>query len=180
MGVSNPNGANQYQLDPRQDAFCAYYFNPKSPTFSNACQSALKAGYSQEYAESITTQNTTWFSEAMADHNRLKKAESVLDEMLAMPVQVLEYNKRRSDDDEDDEPESYLITEPAIVKIKQDTAKFVAERMGKHKYSQRVENTGPEGAPLIPSDESRNKAHDAIKTFLGSTTGTGGPSVTAP
>ena len=40
---------NQYKPDPRQALFLKHYLDPKSPTFSNALQSALKAGYEQEY-----------------------------------------------------------------------------------------------------------------------------------
>lgn len=42
-------------LNPQQELFLERYTNPKSPTFSNALQSALEAGYKQEYAENITT-----------------------------------------------------------------------------------------------------------------------------
>ena len=38
-------------LTPQQELFLSYYTNPKSETFSNALQSGLKAGYSQEYSE---------------------------------------------------------------------------------------------------------------------------------
>jgi hypothetical protein len=61
----NPNKANQYRPDPRQSLFLSYYLDPKSKTFSNALQSALKAGYEQEYAESITAKMPTWLSNAL-------------------------------------------------------------------------------------------------------------------
>lgn len=159
----------------------SYYFNPKSSSFSNAYESALRAGYSDETAKTITRSDNAWFAEAVSDNNRLKKAEKVLDEMLDLPVQVIELPRGADSEDREDaeeNPESYLVTEPALVKIKQDTAKFVAERMGKHKYSARVETTGPGGEPLIPTDESRNKANDAIASFLGGRSS--GSSVTAP
>lgn len=44
---TNPNGANQYLIDPRQKKCWDLYVNPKSETFGNALQSALKAGYTE-------------------------------------------------------------------------------------------------------------------------------------
>ena len=40
-------------LNPQQELFLKYYLDPKSATFSNGLQSALKAGYAPEYAENI-------------------------------------------------------------------------------------------------------------------------------
>jgi hypothetical protein len=67
----------------------------------------------------------------------IKKAEKNLEEMLDMPVNVL-------DDD-------VVVTEPALVKIKQDTSKFVVERLNKDEYSSRQENTGKDGKDLLPT-----------------------------
>ena len=119
--------ANQYSVDPRQALFLTYYLDFKSETFSNALQSALKAGYAQEYAENITSQMPDWLSEKLGNNKRLDKAEKVLDEMLEL----------KSDDN------------PAMIKIKQDTAKFIAERLGKEKYSTRSELTGKNGESVI-------------------------------
>lgn len=73
---------NQYKPDPRQQLFLANYLDPQSETFSNALQSALKAGYSQEYSESILNQDTDWLAESIRDHNRLKRAENRLDQII--------------------------------------------------------------------------------------------------
>lgn len=122
---------NQYQPDPRQSLFLTYYLDPKSKTFSNALQSALKAGYEQEYAENITSQMPDWLSESLGKNNRLVKAEKVLDEMLELDT--------KTDKGVD----------PQLAKIKQDTAKFIAERIGKDKgYSTRSELTGKDGKDL--------------------------------
>ena len=45
------------QPDPRQASFLAYYLNPKSDTFSNALQSGIKAGYSEEYSKVILSKD---------------------------------------------------------------------------------------------------------------------------
>lgn len=138
MAESNPNGANQFNLDPRQKLCWELYINPKSETFGNAYQSAMKAGYEEGYAAQITTVN--WFLEKVRRVNMLNKAEKVLDEMLEMPTEnVIEKGE-----------EILVKKDTGLVKIKQDTAKFVAERLGKDEgYSQRNELTGKEGEKLI-------------------------------
>lgn len=141
MAETNPNGANQYKRDPRQRAFKRAYCNPNSPTFGNAYQSALGAGYKEEYAKVITTQDYGWFSEMLRDMDLLDKAEEVLKETLEM-----------SDEEAvifDGVPlEDVTRRNPALTKIKQDSAKFVAERLGKERYSLRNEITGEDGEPI--------------------------------
>ena len=63
MAKSNPNKANQYQLDPRQKMCWDLYIDPNSPTFGNAYRSALQAGYEENTAAVITTLN--WFKEKL-------------------------------------------------------------------------------------------------------------------
>jgi len=126
-------------LSPQQLAFKNYYCNPKSETFGNALQSALKAGYKQEYAESITAQGIEWVSEIIRDMNMKSKAEKVLDEILEMSAIQLTEGK---------DGESYMKIDTGLLKVKQDTAKFVAERLGKEKWATRTEITGKEGNPI--------------------------------
>lgn len=128
MAKSNPNKANQYKPDPRQSLFLQYYLDPKSKTFSNALQSALKAGFEQEYAENITGQMPTWLSENLGKNNRLEKAEKVFDDTLGYSV----------------ETEQGIDTN--LLRIKSDVAKFIASTIGKDKgYSTRQEVTGKDG-----------------------------------
>lgn len=119
-------------LTPQQQLFLKNYLDPKSNTWGNALQSALKAGYSQEYAESITAKNLDWLSENVGKYKRmLEKAEIRLEASL----------------DSEDE------------KIAQDTAKFIAKTIGKEIYSERQEHTGKDGKDLptpiiqLPSNE---------------------------
>lgn len=121
MARNNPNNANQYVPDPRQSLFLSYYLDPKSKTFSNALQSALKAGYEQEYAESITAQMPTWLSESIRDSEIIQRAEKNLSEFL--------------NDNEDK-------------RIKADMTKFALERLNKAKYSSRSEVTGKDGEAI--------------------------------
>lgn len=131
----NPNGANQYQLDPRQKLCWELYIKPGTEYFGNAYQSAMKAGYEEGYAAQITT--VDWFLEKVRRLNLLGKAEKVLEETLVMSdIELTESNPLGT-------------RNPALTKIKQDTAKFLAERLGKAEgYSTRTEMTGADGKDL--------------------------------
>lgn len=132
---TNPNGANQYTLDPRQKICWDFYVNPKSETFGNAKASAIKAGYTEGTACQITTEN--WFIERLRRLQLLGKAEKVLDETLVLPAL-----------DEDGK------FDKGIQALKLDAAKFVAKTQGKNEgYSERQEITGAEGKPLILPSE---------------------------
>ena len=66
-------------LTPQQTEFLAHYLDPKSETYSNAKGSALKAGYSEEYAKNITGQLPNWLSENISRQGRIVlKAEKNL------------------------------------------------------------------------------------------------------
>lgn len=128
---TNPNGANQFLLDPRQKLCWDNYVNPKSETFGNGLQSAIKAGYEPDYANQITT--TEWFKEKVRRMNLLGKAEKVLDRHLELPEQFDDNGK----------------LDASIERIKLDAAKFVASTQGKNEgYSTRTEQTGKDGEEI--------------------------------
>jgi predicted transcriptional regulator len=122
---------NQHQPDPRQQLFLTHYIDPKSETFSNALQSALKAGYSEEYANNITGQLPDWLSDALGDNKRLKKAEKLLDSILDMQAV-----------DQEGKVDNALISNQVKV------ATLYAKGLGKAKYSERVEQTGKDGGAI--------------------------------
>lgn len=137
---TNPNGANQFKLDPRQKLCWESYVNPKSETFGNAYQSALKAGYEETYCTQITV--TEWFLEKVRRLNMLGKAEKVLDKTLE---EDFDYREVLIDGN----PTGLKVRDSALSKIQQDTAKFITERLGKNDgYSQRSELTGADGKDL--------------------------------
>jgi len=71
------------ELTPKQIEFLRNYNDPKSETFSNALQSALKAGYSQEYSENIMSLFPNWLSENIGRRKRmLLKAEKRLETLI--------------------------------------------------------------------------------------------------
>jgi hypothetical protein len=142
--MTNPNRANQYNTDPRQTSFIAYYLDPNSDTYSNCLQSALKAGYEREYAENLLNIMPKWLSESLdvsGDMKRLRKAEKNLDEVQNMIVIG-----------EDGRVDTNLLDKRLKVDF------FYAERLNKNKYSVRKEMTGAGGERLIPLNPEQQEA----------------------
>jgi hypothetical protein len=121
---TNPHGANATLLDPRQQYCWDYYIDIRSDTFSNALQSAVKAGYSANSATHITSQK--WFVEKVRKLGFLSKAEQIIEDILDMPIITAQWQGTGK------ERQQYVVTDASLIKIKQDTAKFVCERLGKN------------------------------------------------
>jgi len=139
---------NQYNRDPRQIQFVVNYSNPNSKTFGNALQSALAAGYSQEYAESITHQMPDWLSEILGNRQKmLYQAERVLAETLEEPKEEQAMGMWGPIFDKKTK-KPIMRRNVHIMKLKVDTAKFVASTVGKKHYSSRIEMTGADGKDL--------------------------------
>ena len=154
MATTNTNKANQWKLDPRQKMCWDLYIDTNSPTFSNAYRSALQAGYEENTAAVITTLN--WFQEKLRRLNLLDKTEDVLQEMINLDTT----NKIIKGD-------KVIITQdPSLVKIKQDTAKFLAKTLGRDIYSERQELTGKDGEALIITPEEKSKINNIIEEYL--------------
>jgi len=161
--TTNPLGANQYMYDPRQKMCWESFINPKSKTFGNAYRSAILASYSHRTAVGITSLN--WFREKTRRLQLFGKAEKVLEEMIDMPVKTMRIENVGTKS----EPvyEEVVVTEPALVKIKQDTAKFITERLGKDEgYSSRSELAGPLGVSLVVDEETRLLTKLALATYI--------------
>lgn len=104
------------ELTPRQMEFLRHYLDPKSETYSNAYQSALKAGYGPKYANQITAIGNEWLREITSDNEMLKKAEENLKKAMEIPVDDKDMGQRSLD-----------------------ASKFTAERLGKRKWSTKSE-----------------------------------------
>jgi len=125
-------------LTPQQELFLKAYTDPKSPTFSNALQSGLKAGYSQEYSESITTKGLDWLAENVGKGNLIKKAEKNLEMALDGLL-------------DDAEKGAKLIQYKAT--------EFTLKTQGKDQgYSERTELTGKDGKDFEVKTIIINKA----------------------
>lgn len=137
------------RLTPQQLAFKKYYCSPKSETFSNAYQSALRAGFSEDYASVITTQKTEWFSEILADAHLLDLAEEALEEAVT-------YDVRNGGEKVD----------ASVASIKAKSAQFIAERLGKERFATRQEHTGADGEPLAIPQEITTKINNVLDDYF--------------
>jgi hypothetical protein len=168
--LTNPNGANQYMLDPRQNLCWGYFVDPKSETFSNALASARKAGYPDGYARQITTQG--WFLEKLRQLNMLSKAERNLDEMLDLPSKthamgafgplyakekVKEGTFKNGKVKYKTVKKPIMVHNPSLLKIKQTTSHFVAERVGRSRYGQQTPDPGNVYNVIIFANEQRTR-----------------------
>ena len=114
-------------LTPQQQKFLQAYTDPKSKTWGNALQSALTAGYSEDYANNITVQMPDWLSENLGRSKLVMKAEKNLE--LALDGLL-------------DDPEKGAKT------IQHRATEFTLSRLRKDVYSERQEVTGKDGKDL--------------------------------
>lgn len=132
-----------------------YFVEPKSETFSNAYLSAIKAGYAVQTAECITKE--FWFQEKTRQLNMLSKAERNLDEALDLPSQTHAmgafgplYTKEKVKDGtfKNGKVKYKTVKKPimthnaGLLKIRNDTSKFIAERVGRARYGQQAPEAG--------------------------------------
>ena len=150
---TNPNGANQFVIDPRQNLFLEYYFDPQSDTFSNALQSALKAGYAQEYAENITTLMPKWLLEKMGEARMTNQAEKNLQEILEMDIKNTGVTK--------DGKTIYEYDDVGKLRVKSDVSQFVLERLRKEKYGNKglLDDLKGKGAVIIAWDNGEDNTN---------------------
>jgi len=121
MSNTNPNGANQYVLDPRQKKCWDLYVSPKSKTFGNATQSAIEAGYEASYADVITM--TDWFAGKLWRLNSTFVGERKMKELMELSLKDQDGN-----------------IDIGIARIQADLAKYITSTQGKHDgYSTRTE-----------------------------------------
>jgi len=114
-------------LTPQQQLFLKSFLDPKSETWGNYYKSALKAKYSEEYAQNISGQMPEWLSENISDTKLITKATRNLDMALDGLL---------------DDPEKG--GKPLQLKATEMTLKG----LHKSKWSDRVEHTGADGKDL--------------------------------
>lgn len=147
---------NSYEFNPQQLEFISNYFNPDSETFGNLTQSGSRAGFTPTYSENLLSLAPKWFQKAIeiySDEEMLQDARTVLKDTLKM--EVISHVKMGDD--------VVIKTDPQLLKIKQDTAKFVAETIGKDKFSKRHEHTGKNGERLTISFDSAFKKDETSR-----------------
>lgn len=172
---TNPEGANQFKVDPRQSLFLEYYFDPKSATFSNGLQSAIMAGYSETTAIALTGKMPKWLQESAREFNRQKlldKAEKNINEFLDLPSETqamgpfgpLFHKVGRQ------KGKPIMVKNPSLLGLKGNMTQFVASKLGRKAYGEKaggglqlnVHVYGPEQlkrvAARIYNDESTGEA----------------------
>jgi hypothetical protein len=118
--------------DPRVHLFKQYYIDPNSPSFANARASAIRAGYTEQYADNITAQQPAWLGDLLQDTQVIRA------EMLALSERNLKS----------------VVSEPKPKdkenkKIWIQTSQYISGTLGKQHYSTRQEVTGADGRRLF-------------------------------
>ncbi len=116
-------------LTPQQELFLKCFLDPKSDTFGNYKQSALRAKYSEHTSDNISVNMPDWLRNALGKSRRLAKAEQNLDNALEGLLDDPEKGKKE---------------------IQWDASKMVMKTIGKEDYSERQELVGKDGKDLIP------------------------------
>lgn len=159
MGIPPNNTGKTYKKgkvnDPRVLAFKAAYLDIHNPvTFCNIRQSALLAGFSETYALNLSRpsgREAKWWTEFKQEGDFLRA------ELLRKSEEHF-YNVMQTPDNTPDK-ERY--------KLKQRTAEFVSERVGKEIYSTRQEVTGADGRHLFGLKERESKQVPLKSLFKG-------------
>ncbi len=115
-------------MDPRQQAFAIAYMDPGSLTYGNALQSALKAGFSAEYADNILALKPRWLSEIIGKMNFMDTVKSNIKKHLELKTLVPVMTAFGPYFDK--KTKKILMREDAkMLKIQQDMTMFVAEKL---------------------------------------------------
>lgn len=113
-------------LDPRKTAFAAAYLDPLSPTYSNALQSALKAGFEFEYARVMTAphRRPKWLSDIVSKQGLLDIAKKNLERDLNVDINTYATKGRGKD-----KKKIKLGINSKVMKNVQDATFFVLEKL---------------------------------------------------
>lgn len=155
-----PSRPRKPQLKPKQALFLKNYTDRKSPTFGNAKQSALKAGYAQEYAEKILGVLSENVALSMADAmERAGVTDARLVEVLTDGLEAKRViSARITDKDADVDTDDFIEVPDHPTRHKfLDTAIKIKGSYAAEKH----EHTGANGAPLIierPTPDGGEKA----------------------
>jgi hypothetical protein len=137
-------------IDPRQAAFKIYYIDPNSDSFANARRSAIRAGYSEQYADNITIQQPKWLADILQD-TAIMRAE-----LLALSERNLK--SVVSEDKPDDKD---------MKKIWVQTSQYVSGTLGREHYSTRQELTGKDGRRLFSNEQRATAKTPLVALFKG-------------
>ena len=116
-------------IDPRQSATLAGYKDPKSETFANLYQSALKAGYDNKYASNLSAMRPAWLMENI---------ENDVQSVVQAEKNLRKYNNYQL------EPDNIKTKRDIEVgKMQIDASKFILKTQARSKYSEDKELATP-------------------------------------
>lgn len=133
-----------YHLDLRQDIAWDNYVDPRSSTFNNASQSALKAGYTPSTAKNIMLEKW-WINKVEMLIEMLPRAEEVIMEDLNLNTTLKYYDKKGKTLIE--------VVDPKLRRIRQEASFFVAETVGRRKYHKKMELESHTSLSLVEGNE---------------------------
>lgn len=136
----------ELDLSPQQQLFLKNYLNPKSSTWGNAMQSAINAGYTEEYAKVMISRDLDWLSENVKKNNLVTKAEKNLEIAL--------------DGGLDDVEKGAKVIQWKATEL---TLKTQGKEQG---YTERTELTGKDGKDLVQdvlTKEEKDKLLELLK-----------------
>ena len=156
---NNPNGANQFKVDPRQALFLSYYLDRKSKTFANCQQSALKAGFSSEYAKVLVAQMPTWLSDKLNTDELVRTAEKNVKEIMNLDIIEDKIGAFGPIIDKKTKKRVKCVN-TGVLKVKANMTQFALKGLSKEKWSERVEHTGKDGGEITARIIQTPKPYD--------------------
>jgi hypothetical protein len=135
------------KINHQANMFATFYMQPTSTTFQNVRGSAIRAGYSEQYANNITHLKPKWWVELQAS-SEYERAE-----MLAIAQKNIKNTMKDNTDTKDSKDRQ----------LKAST--FVSERLGKDHYSTRQELTDKGGRKLF-TNETKETADVALEDMF--------------
>ena len=134
-------------IDPRQAQCLVFYQDPKSDTFGNLYQSALRAGFLDAYARNISERKPNWLTENVVDTVKMvKRAERNLKKYLEVSVDLTDKSKGNID----------------VAKLQADVSKFILKTLARKKYSEVEEGNAPSVTVNIIEYGNKSKVIDAV------------------
>ena len=124
--IDTTMGGKPLIVDPRQSRCISLYTNPKSDTFGNLYQSALKSGYEHTYCRNLSEKKPEWLTEGLSlNVDMIKRAEKNLVKYNTIEVKL---NSKLNVD---------------IAKLQVDVSKFILKTLARQKYSEEKEQFEP-------------------------------------
>ena len=134
---TNPHGANGSVPDPRQAQFLKYYIDPESDTHGNSYRSAMRAGFSKNYASVLSAKMPDWLKEKVSQSDLVSKAFRNLEDFL---------------DEEDDK------------RLKWKASEFTLERLKREVFGKQVDVTS--GGEKLKPELSDKQREEIIKEVI--------------